>query len=158
MEIPSSLPRSIRWRLQLGLLNMPEAQAAGDEDTSFRESLVSTNQYLLQDQRERFDTLFLQYDHDRYPRHLEESNDELSLESDDEEVDPLTHILQQQEARQAKEARQRRRLRKSSMVDTSMSQEILQVVKKDLNRLHNEHAQYFQSRANWKHSISEWRW
>lgn len=154
MEIPSSLPRSIRWRLQLGLLKMPEAQADGDEDTSFLESLVSTNNYLLQDQRERFNTLFLRYDRDRYPRHLEESNDEPSLESDDEEVDPLTQILQQQEARQAKEARQRRRFRKSSMVDTSMSQEILQVVKKDLNRLHNEHAQYFQSRANWKSAAS----
>jgi hypothetical protein len=98
-----SLPRSIRWRLQLGLLRLPDA-----EDPVSLDDLYEFNASLLQEQRARYDNLVEK--HEPVSRGLvqvEVPEEETETDAPPEEppamdmmLDPLTTMVQEQEAKQ----------------------------------------------------------
>lgn len=119
------------------------------------ESLIQANEVLVQDTRGQYDTLLLKFDNDRFQSICGDSNDVScsSNMSDNNEVtlDPLSMLLKEDEDREAREAQERLIRRTSIMKDIVASHEIVAVVRKDLERLHDEHTSYYRSRANWKH-------
>jgi hypothetical protein len=123
--------------------------------------LTAANKELLATQRDRYDQLVLQYDGDRFQSVGDDDENAAAYASNGRSsnltdtaiaaLDPLSLMVHQQDLREEKEARQRTARRKSNIVDIVLTQEIVGVVKKDLNRLHDEHASYYRSRANWRH-------
>jgi hypothetical protein len=155
-EFPSTfdgttLPRSLRWKLQFGLLQMPLDDSINGIVPGI-DSLVTENTSLVKEQRERYNQLVLKLDNDRFQKiggDLKEEDED--PRGPDINLDPLSMLVRQDEEREAQEARERIYRKASNMVDIVRSHEIVAVVRKDLNRLHDEHASYYRSRANWKH-------
>jgi hypothetical protein len=103
-----SLPRSIRWRLQLGLLALPSSE----KDAWSTEELYAHNASLLRDQRTRYQQLVEKYEvHHESTTEEEEDKPEAALAERSDEaataaaLDPLTAIVREQEA-QAKRRRE----------------------------------------------------
>jgi hypothetical protein len=104
-----SLPRSIRWRLQLGLLALPSSE----KDAWSTEELYTYNASLLHDQRTRYQELVEKYEVHQESTTEEEEEDKpeaaLAERSDEATtaaaLDPLTAIVREQEA-QAKRRRE----------------------------------------------------
>lgn len=112
-----SLPRSIRWRLQLGLLALPNSN--GDEKEqdnvySFKE-LYECNASLLQDQRRRYQDLVEQHAETLHAfLHAEQQDDNTNANKQASQestpanetttaavsLDPLTAMLREQEAQE----------------------------------------------------------
>lgn len=133
------LPRSIRWRIQLGLLKVPKGGGGVDEMLTESESLV-------QAQRERYDEYLSLYDTDR----IECINQERKDEKADEKIklDPLSFLAQEKEAKEANNRRDKMNRMKSSLADVIKSQDILKIVRKDLNRLPNDHSSFYRNKDN----------
>lgn len=116
-----SLPRSIRWRLQLGLLALPNSKDDEEEDGSeeptmlTEQDLYEYNASLMHDQRQRY--LDLREQHREAleafrneSHHRDESNDETSNDvpaqdtastsTDATLLDPLTAMVREQEAQE----------------------------------------------------------
>lgn len=102
-----SLPRSVRWRLQLGLLALPSTTEE-EQELSLKD-LYDYNASLLQDQRNRFNDL-----REEHAEALEafvaeeqqhDDNDETSATASPPptttaSLDPLTAMLQEKEAQE----------------------------------------------------------
>jgi hypothetical protein len=117
----TTLPRSIRWRLQLGLLRMP-TETSGTLPANTAEGLLAANKELLATQRDRYDHLILQYDGDRFQSFEDEDDDDeianaaAAADASDGSssnltdavaaLDPLSLMVHQQDMREEKEARQ----------------------------------------------------
>ena len=149
----TSLPRSIRWRLQLGVLEMPPE---GNTSLPARclDRLYAANAQRVRAARERYDRLVAKYDKDRYRNlHGGTNADGDKRDHDDANLDPLSMLVKQAEALEEQEAKDRKVRRASSLKDIVLSNEIVIVVNKDLNRLPDYHASCFRSRANWKYHM-----
>lgn len=103
----SSLPRSVRWRIQLGLLEVPEKN---EEQTEFLERLIDLNRIAVNEQRSRYDALVQKHFSSIHPQEEIDppqielpSNDhlrELTEKDDGELLDPLTAMVMEQDARE----------------------------------------------------------
>ena len=147
------LPRSIRWRLQLGVLEMPHV-----ENTNFSarclDRLHSTNAQRIRLARERYDRLVEKYDKDSFRNIFGETDAEGDKgKNDDTSLDPLSMLVKQDEAREEQEAKDREVRKVSGLHDIVLSNEMVIVVNKDLARLPDYHASCFRSRANWKYHM-----
>ena len=96
----SGLPRSVRWRIQLGLFvdpSMEDPTASASVDSCWQWNMVTATQ-----QNERFKTLMEKY--------IEEEEEEVPPTPEPEaapavaDVDPLTAMVREQEERESRKA------------------------------------------------------
>eukprot|EP00547_Thalassionema_nitzschioides_P008269 CAMPEP_0194226836 /NCGR_PEP_ID=MMETSP0156-20130528/42544_1 /TAXON_ID=33649 /ORGANISM="Thalassionema nitzschioides, Strain L26-B" /LENGTH=725 /DNA_ID=CAMNT_0038959299 /DNA_START=54 /DNA_END=2231 /DNA_ORIENTATION=- len=143
MTIPSingsCLPRSIRWRIQLGLLKVPSSGEGF-------EILLTENDPLVQEQRKRYETYVSLHDGDRFQSIHQDHNDENAQEKS--KLDPLSFLAQEKEAKEAHNRRESMNRMKSSLADVVKSHDIIKIIKKDLDRLEKDHASLFRSQGN----------
>lgn len=99
----SLLPRSIRWRIQLGLLQVPEDLDGADP--ALLNSLTELNRTRVEEQRAHYDALLEK--HFASIRPIEEEEEESLPEAQEEPtveeedlLDPLTAMVMEQEARE----------------------------------------------------------
>ena len=100
-----SLPRSIRWRLQLGLLQLPES---ADTDSLSLQELYEWNATQLQEQRERYRDLVEKHEanHIVFPLQQEQHEEEAEQApvspavDNNAMLDPLTAMVREQEAQE----------------------------------------------------------
>lgn len=151
----TSLPRSIRWRLQLGVLEMPPRDNATYTVACFLDRLYEVNAKRVGMARERYDRLVTKYDKDRFkdlPRgEAHDGHDKRETNYDN--LDPLSMLVKQAEAREEQEAKDHEvhKATSSAREHIVLSNDIVIVVNKDLNRLPDYHASCFRSRANWRY-------
>jgi len=161
-----TLPRSIRWMIQLGIIKIPpdsnNEDVKNDYDILLEQipgenlhdhsmtTLNKENKVMTGLKRDRFDELTR-----RHKKDFEESESELDYSTglseekcaplDNSADDPLTAIVKQQEALEdlaaAKKKSRGERIRKGTLNETSVDR--LRIIKKDVMRIDTEHAQKF---------------
>lgn len=156
-----SLPRSIRWRLQLGLLRLPDA-----EDPVSLDDLYEFNASLLQEQRARYDNLVEKHEAGLVGNVVvPEEETENTIDAPTEEppaagmmLDPLTAMVQEQEAKEKRRqeldlkyrkerARRKRGIYEGEADGHDRSDAVsFEIIDKDLHRLQPEHYTYHHSR------------
>lgn len=107
---PSLLPRSIRWRLQLGLLALPNNDDESNENVCSTNELYEYNSSLLHDQRTRYHDLVEKYEVHAVSTDQGGRVDETPAasvfpdinETTAAALDPLTAIVREQEAQAKK--------------------------------------------------------
>lgn len=127
------------------------------------DSLITENESLLQEQRRYYDALFSLFDKDRFKCISEDERDEALNNSTNSIDDPLSFLAQEEEAREARDLREKLQRQKSKMVDIVQSYDIIKLVKIDLIRLPRDHDSLFlnhpenQTTAFEESGISSWR-
>ncbi len=107
----ASLPRSVRWRIQLGLLQDPSAAGGGHNGMCDVEKVFEYNRDAIQKQEERFKGLEEKYVEET----TEEGNEQnatMSLSPEESgfdstkpaEIDPLTAMVMEKEAQETRKA------------------------------------------------------
>jgi len=173
-----SLPRSIRWKIQLGLLKTPNLYSKERKEKNDPRldnlpqndlMLVEGNESLTSSQRAHYSILSQQYE-----KKLEDTDEEVNLASNKSEQsvplndladDPLTAIVKQQEAfehctavRNKNRKRQdllmkrfieRKALKKGERKNSyETSADRLDLIQKDIKRIDLEHSRYYYDRIN----------
>ena len=108
------LPRSVRWRIQLGLLVDPSQMDptvttfSSETDTAYLESVFQWNQDTISQQTTRFHQLMEQYvEEEMTPEEEEAAAAAADMDKQPAEVevlDPLTAMVMEQEARETRKA------------------------------------------------------
>ena len=102
----AELPRSVRWRIQLGSLIEPQTV---DDDSLFAtplETVFKFNERIIQEQNARFQEFVRKYveveveERDEEGQESEENNQNSAAA----EIDPLTAMVMEQEARETRKA------------------------------------------------------
>lgn len=109
------LPRSIRWRLQLGLWILPDRENDQEQLWTLQE-ILDHNREIIEQQRQGYSQLLLQFEEEdgvnqgelnvqhapdeKTGSVKEEANDQVDDISSNPEVDPLTALLREREAQE----------------------------------------------------------
>mmetsp|Transcript_18311 Transcript_18311/g.27673 ORF Transcript_18311/g.27673 Transcript_18311/m.27673 type:complete len:678 (+) Transcript_18311:128-2161(+) len=167
-----TLPRSIRWMIQLDIIKIPpnanNGEVENDHDILLEQipgenlhdhsltTLNKENNFIIGLKRDRFDDLARMHE-----KSFEESQNELDFSSGLSEErcapldiladDPLTAIVKQQEALKdlaaaRKKSLQRKRVKKGGLYESSADR--LSIIKKDIMRIDTEHAQKYHQHIN----------
>ncbi|KAG7366657.1 Rab-GTPase-TBC domain containing protein [Nitzschia inconspicua] len=148
----SALPRSVRWRIQLGLLQEPITKSSNCHCTL--EEVTEYNRSVIAQQTEWFKSLVERHleEDEQKQEEKEESTKEASAPSGSEvaDIDPLTAMVMEQQAQETRKAelylkyrKERARMKRGLAVEgrviESESDEVdrasLGIIEKDLNRL-----------------------
>lgn len=112
----ASLPRSVRWRIQLGLLKDPSADESGDGKRICNVEMVfEHNRDVIKQQEDRFKALEQKYveetteagneEHTTPPLSPEENGfDSVNSTAKPAEIDPLTAMVMEKEAQETRKA------------------------------------------------------
>lgn len=152
----AELPRSVRWRIQLGSLIEPQTVDDDSLSATPLETVFKFNERIIQEQNARFQEFVRKYveveveERDEEGQESEENNQNSAAA----EIDPLTAMVMEQEARESKKAelmlkyRKEKARRKRGLAPSEVNKNVgdtdehdgidrasLGIIEKDLNRL-----------------------
>jgi Rab-GTPase-TBC domain len=154
------VPRSIRWRLQLGILEVPCSVNEESNQLLFMDKLLTWNQSRVALQRDLYQKMAQKHDESRYLLSTSKNGGKnMNLSSTENEktqiidLDPLSRWILIQDAKENPIQANHDEKNATNKDDDDNLYEILDVLDKDLHRLPEEHLSYYRSLSNWNNHL-----